>query len=287
MANLPSLPAVYALTVLDQTAAPDVKITPGAFTLYSNNGVPTILMSSGTSINLSTGGGGGGLTSVGLSDGSTSPLYNVSGSPGNPLTSNGTLSFTLKSQGANLVVASPDGTSGQPTARALVTTDIPALPASKITSGTFTPSLLPVFGASGASHAIGAVPDPGASAGTTRFLREDATWAVPAAGGGATFSTLSSNTTMPTAGGDVIYYCTSTLTLTVTAQTAGARYTIINDGATTVTVTFSTNAQSITQGSLTTTTTVTLGVNATLVMGHKGSGSVWRAISTTANVTFN
>jgi hypothetical protein len=39
-----------------------------------------------------------------------------------------------------------------------------------------------VFVASGASHAQGIVPDPGASAGTTRFLREDATWAVPAGG---------------------------------------------------------------------------------------------------------
>lgn len=36
-----------------------------------------------------------------------------------------------------------------------------------------------VFGASGASHSAGAVPDPGSSAGTTRYLREDATWAVP------------------------------------------------------------------------------------------------------------
>lgn len=35
------------------------------------------------------------------------------------------------------------------------------------------------FVASGASHAAGAVPDPGAVAGTTKFLREDATWAVP------------------------------------------------------------------------------------------------------------
>jgi hypothetical protein len=41
-----------------------------------------------------------------------------------------------------------------------------------------------VFVQSGASHAIGLVPDPGASAGTTKFLREDATWAVPAGGGG-------------------------------------------------------------------------------------------------------
>jgi hypothetical protein len=39
---------------------------------------------------------------------------------------------------------------------------------------------VPTFVGSGASHAIGLVPDPGASAGTTRFLREDATFAVPA-----------------------------------------------------------------------------------------------------------
>jgi len=40
------------------------------------------------------------------------------------------------------------------------------------------------FVASGASHAGGTVPDPGATAGTENFLREDATWAVPPATGG-------------------------------------------------------------------------------------------------------
>ena len=37
------------------------------------------------------------------------------------------------------------------------------------------------FVASGASHARGTVPDPGASAGSSRFLKEDATWAEPVA----------------------------------------------------------------------------------------------------------
>jgi hypothetical protein len=41
---------------------------------------------------------------------------------------------------------------------------------------------LPVMVASGASHAPGAVPDPPASAGVVKFLREDATWAVPGGG---------------------------------------------------------------------------------------------------------
>jgi hypothetical protein len=41
-----------------------------------------------------------------------------------------------------------------------------------------------VMGASGTTHAAGLAPDPGATAGTTKFLREDATWAVPPAGSG-------------------------------------------------------------------------------------------------------
>jgi hypothetical protein len=49
---------------------------------------------------------------------------------------------------------------------------------------TSTDIAVPVFIGSGASHAIGLVPDPGASAGTTKFLREDGTWAV--AGGAGT-----------------------------------------------------------------------------------------------------
>ena len=38
--------------------------------------------------------------------------------------------------------------------------------------------------ASGTLHAAGLAPDPGSTAGTTKFLREDATWVVPAGGGG-------------------------------------------------------------------------------------------------------
>ncbi len=45
-------------------------------------------------------------------------------------------------------------------------------------TGTVQASSLPVFGGSGASHSVGAVPDPGATAGNTRFLREDGSWAL-------------------------------------------------------------------------------------------------------------
>jgi lysophospholipase L1-like esterase len=57
-----------------------------------------------------------------------------------------------------------------------------ALSAANVTSGTLSAARLPVMGASGSSHAVGAVPDPGATAGTTRYLREDGTWVSPAGG---------------------------------------------------------------------------------------------------------
>jgi len=50
----------------------------------------------------------------------------------------------------------------------------------------------PVFGPSGASHSTGLVPDPGAVAGSTKFLREDATWqSVPGGGDALTANPLS------------------------------------------------------------------------------------------------
>ena len=45
-------------------------------------------------------------------------------------------------------------------------------------------ALLDPFIASGAGSKKGLVPDPGSTAGATKFLREDAVWAVPAGGGG-------------------------------------------------------------------------------------------------------
>lgn len=105
--------------------------------------------------------GSGTVTSVGLSD--LTGLFTITGSP---ITTSGTLTLSaLASQAANKFLASPNGAAGAPTMRAIVPADVP------------------VFVASGASHAAGAVPDPGATAGTTRFLREDATWAAPAGGG--------------------------------------------------------------------------------------------------------
>lgn len=52
----------------------------------------------------------------------------------------------------------------------------------------------PTFGASGASHSSGLVPDPGSTPGTTHFLREDATWAVPSGGGGGAVTSVFTRT---------------------------------------------------------------------------------------------
>ena len=63
-----------------------------------------------------------------------------------------------------------------------------ALDASNVASGTLAAARLPVMGAAGANHSAGAVPDPGATPGAVRYLREDGTWATPAGGSGGSIS---------------------------------------------------------------------------------------------------
>lgn len=75
--------------------------------------------------------GVGTVTSVGLADGSTAPIYGITNSP---VTGSGTLTFTLSNQSANTVLCGPaTGSAAQPTFRALVAADIPSL------SGTYLP----------------------------------------------------------------------------------------------------------------------------------------------------
>lgn len=62
--------------------------------------------------------GASGVTSVGLS---APAIFTVSGSP---VTNSGTLTLTLASQSQNLVLASPNGSSGTPTFRAIADADL-------------------------------------------------------------------------------------------------------------------------------------------------------------------
>ena len=63
-----------------------------------------------------------------------------------------------------------------------------SLSGANINSGTIGAAYLPLFGPSGTAHAPGIVPDPGAIAGSTRFLREDGTWVAPGGGSGTVTS---------------------------------------------------------------------------------------------------
>lgn len=75
---------------------------------------------------------GTGVTSVALS---LPAIFTVTGSP---VTTTGTLTATLASQAANLLFASPNGSSGNPTFRALVAADLPMATTAEVRAGTVT-----------------------------------------------------------------------------------------------------------------------------------------------------
>lgn len=109
--------------------------------------------------------GAGTVTSISLV--STPSWLTVGGSP---ITSSGVLTLTATSgQTAASFLATPTGSTGTVALRTIVSGDLTGA----------------IFGASGVSHSIGVVPDPGSSAGSTHFLREDGTWSVPPGSAGS------------------------------------------------------------------------------------------------------
>jgi hypothetical protein len=70
-------------------------------------------------------------------------------------------------------------------------------------NGAFNATQLPVFGASGSGHSQGAVPDPGAVPGASRYLREDGTWTAPPAGGGGSGTSVAA---LPVGGATADYH---------------------------------------------------------------------------------
>lgn len=93
------------------------------------------------------GGGLGSVTSVGLADASSTPIYTVSGSP---VTSSGTLTLTLKTEAATTVFAGPaTGAAAQPTFRALSLEDMPIGLGTVTSVGIADASVTPIFAAGG------------------------------------------------------------------------------------------------------------------------------------------
>ena len=98
-----------------QFAATPSSCSGGQYVIgISANGTPTC----------GTPSGAGTVTSVGLADGSTTPIFTITGSP---VTGAGTLTETLNSQTANTFLAAPNVSSGQPSFRSIVAADIPTL----------------------------------------------------------------------------------------------------------------------------------------------------------------
>jgi len=112
----------YTKTEVDNAIAAHDQLSELADVTISSPASDQVLKFDGTKwVNAAAPGGGGGtVTSVGLS---LPAQFNVTGSP---VTTTGTLTAAWNSQSANVVLASPNGSSGVPTFRALVAADIPA-----------------------------------------------------------------------------------------------------------------------------------------------------------------
>ncbi len=123
------------------------------------------------------------------------------------------------------------------------------------------------FGASGANHSVGLVPDPGSSAGTTNFLREDGSW--------QPIST-SSVLPIPTRAGDIIYW-NGTAWVTLAGNNSGTQ--VLQETSAGVpswiTLSFAPTYQSFTSGSgnYTPTSASVVRIKVRMIGGGGGGGA--------------
>jgi hypothetical protein len=108
----------------------------------------------------------------------------------------GTSTLTIGLRGANYSFSPQSFTAGTINAGTVNATTL---------NGAVSASQLPLFGGSGSGHARGAVPDPGTTEGTTRYLREDGTWAAPGTSGSGGLSYGAGFSSAPIAGATADY----------------------------------------------------------------------------------
>jgi hypothetical protein len=119
--------------------------------------------------------GAGTVTSVGL----TAPAWLTVG--GSPVTGAGTLAISGTSESANLFLASPNGSSGAMTPRAIVLADLPSIPFTSVSGSASAAQISPNLGAAVSTLC---------SASTTNFVRGDGTCVAPS-GGSVSITSLS------------------------------------------------------------------------------------------------
>jgi trimeric autotransporter adhesin len=155
----------------------------------------------------------GTVTSVALADGSTAPIYTISGSP---VTSSGTLTFTLAAQAKNTIFAGPaSGANAQPTFRTQVLADLPQMTNGQVYVGSTGASVVATTLTAGTGISItnGAGSITISSNATTTFLLKSSNYTIL-----STDSTIGVDTTSGS----------FTLTLPSPAGLAGKIYRIID-----------------------------------------------------------
>ena len=194
------------LTINDQGT--NTYLNSGGGTLTLGSAAATVNVPSlGASLNLCTDGSKN-LTTSGCAAGGSGTVTSVATTApitGGTITTTGTIGCaTMVASGATHAPGcTPDTAVGAGTTKYLREDASWAVPAGSgtvtsitatapLTGGTITTTGsigCGTFVASGGSHAAGCVPDPGASGGTTKYLREDATFAVPSGAGTVTVGT--------------------------------------------------------------------------------------------------